>query len=48
MKFGHVTIPHKILLKTQIDDLKWLEISRHGVVGWMPGLDDLRGLFQPM
>ena len=22
--------------------------SRHGVVGWMVGLDDLRGLFQPM
>jgi len=21
--------------------------SRHGGVGWMVGLDDLRGLFQP-
>jgi len=23
-------------------------LSRHGGVGWMVGLDDLRGLFQPM
>jgi len=22
--------------------------SRHGGIGWMVGLDDLRGLFQPM
>jgi len=41
-----VESPSLEVFKKRVDVALWF--SRHGVVGQMVGLDDLRGLFQPM
>jgi len=40
--------PSLEVFKKRVDVAVWTWFSRHGGVGWMVGLDDLRGLFQPI
>jgi len=43
-----VESPSLEVFKKRVDVALWIWFSRHGGVGWMVGLHDLRGLFQPM
>jgi len=43
-----VESPSLEVFKKLVDVHFRIWFNRHGGVGWMVGLDDLRGLFQPM
>jgi len=43
-----VESPSLEVFKKHVDVALQIRFSRHGGVGWMVGLNDLRGLFQPM